>query len=356
MKLQKRLNLGLALVTGGLLLLALSVSACVFGPTGDEASTTKSMGVPNAVATVPNAWIPDAVEAIGPSIVQVSVRRSDGSGSGTGIVFDTDGSIVTNWHVVEGANEIGVILHTGKRLEASLLREDASLDLAILSVNAHELVPARFGNSGALRVGEDVISIGHAFGLSGGPSVSRGVVSALDRTVADGSGNVFEGLIQTDAAINIGGSGGALINSSGEVIGINVGTINVGTGANFALDINAVIDGANRLVALGERESPGYLGVGGVDVTPYLAFQNALPVSEGFGVRYVDPDSPAAAGFMIDDIIVGINDTPIRGKTDFTEFLRTHPRGTDIVVTAIRGAGESAVIMEIPVTLGAPGT
>ena len=101
--------------------------------------------------------------------------------------------------------------------------------------------------------------------------------------------------------------------------------------------------------------APSYLGVGGVDVTPYIAFQQALPVSEGFGVRYVDPDSPAAVGFKIHDIIVGIDDTPIRGKIDFTEFLRTHPRGTDIVVTAVRGAGEDAVIMEIPVTLGAPG-
>ena len=345
----------LAFVLGGLALIAVLGSACSSeAPAVDQTASTVSETQPVEVV-VPNAWIPDVVEATTPSIVQVSVRSADGVGSGTGIIFDADGSILTNWHIVSGANEISVILHTGETHPAALMREDSTLDIAVLAVDADNLAPARFGDSDALRVGEDVVSIGHAFGLSGGPSVSRGVVSALDRTVADGSGTIFEGLIQTDAAINVGSSGGALVNSVGEVVGINIGTIDVGQGANFAIDINTVVEGANRLVALGEREQPGYLGVGGVDVTPYVAFQRALPVSEGFGVRYVDPESPAAEGFQIDDIIVKIDDTPIRGKTDFTEFLRTHPDGTDIVVRTIRGAGDSAVIMEIPVTLGSPG-
>ena len=358
MDLKQRLTPILTLMTGGLVFLALAASACASptfsngSPSPTASSTMLQERDPNAL----NAWIPDVVEATEPSIVNVSVRRADGNGTGTGIVFDSDGSIITNWHVVEGAEEIEVTMHNGRIYEAMLLREDSSIDLAVLRLEEGNLTPATFGNSDALRVGEDVVSIGHAFGLSGGPSVSRGVVSALDRTVADRDGNIFEGLIQTDAAINLGSSGGALVNSSGEVIGIHIGTINVGQGASFALDINTAIAGASRLVSLGEREGPGYLGVGGVDVTPYLAFQQALPVSEGFGVRYVDPDSPAADDFRIHDIIVGIDNTPIRGKTDFTEFLRTHPRGTDIVVTAVRGAGDDAVIMEIPVTLGAPGT
>lgn len=356
MKLEHRINSGLVLAVCGLAVLVAFSFAC--DSQTPEANTPNVLGVTpeQTIQLSANNWIPDVVESTSPSIVQVSVRRADGIGTGTGIVFDSEGSIVTNWHVIEAANDISVVLHTGEELEASLLREDLSLDLAILSVDATSLTPATFGDSDALRVGEDVVSIGHAFGLSGGPSVSRGVVSALDRTVSDRSGNVFYGLIQTDAAINIGSSGGALVNASGEVIGINVGTIDIGQGANFALDINRVVDGATRLVTLGGREEPGYLGVGGIDVTPYLAFQRALPVSEGFGVRYVDPESPAADGFMVDDIIVSIDNTPIRGKTDFTEFLRTHPMGTEVVVTTIRGAGDSAVIMEIPVTLGTPGT
>ena len=354
-RLAQRIPLSLTLVIGSLALVVLLGIGCNSeAATSDQIAATLTEPETSNVE-VRNVWVPDVVEAITPSIVQVSVRRADGVGSGTGIIFDAGGAIVTNWHIVEGANEISVILHNGESLNAALMREDSTLDIAVLAVDAQDLAPAKFGDSGALRVGEDVVSIGHAFGLSGGPSVSRGVVSALDRTVADGSGTIFTGLIQTDAAINIGSSGGALVNSMGEVIGINVGTIDVGQGANFAIDINTVIEGANRLVALGERAQPGYLGLGGVDVTPYVAFQRALPVSEGFGVRYVDPESPAAAGFMIDDIIVKIDDTPIRGKTDFTEFLRTHPDGTDIVVRTIRGAGTSAVIMEIPVTLGSPG-
>ncbi len=356
MELKQRLTSSLAMAMVGMVLVAMAVSACASSTSSDGSTGSTSLAVTESETAAPNSWIPDVVDATAPSIVNVTVRRADGVGRGTGIVFDSDGSIITNWHVIEGAEEIEITSNVGTRYGASLLREDSTLDLALLQVDPEELTPATFGNSDVLRVGEDVVSIGHAFGLSGGPSVSRGVVSALDRTVADESGNIFDGLIQTDAAINLGSSGGALVNSAGEVIGINLGTINVGQGANFALDINAAVAGADRLVALGERESPGYLGVGGVDVTPYIAFQQALPVSEGFGVRYVDPDSPAAVGFKIHDIIVGIDDTPIRGKTDFTEFLRTHPRGTDVLVTAVRGAGDDAVIMEIPVTLGAPGT
>ena len=355
MRFSHRIRSSLALVIGSLAIIALLGTACNSGPSIVDQTASTVTDVQPADVVGPNPWIPDVVEATTPSIVQVSVRRADGVGSGTGIIFDAEGSIVTNWHIVAGANEISVILHSGETLPAALMREDSALDIAVLAVSAQDLVPAKFGNSDALRVGEDVVSIGHAFGLSGGPSVSRGVVSALDRTVADGSGTIFEGLIQTDAAINVGSSGGALVNSMGEVVGINIGTIDVGQGANFAIDINTVIEGTNQLVELGEREQPGYLGLGGVDVTPYVAFQRALPVSEGFGVRYVDPESPAAAGFMIDDIIVKIDDTPIRGKTDFTEFLRTHPDGTDVIVRTIRGAGDSAVIMEIPVTLGSPG-
>lgn len=354
MRLKDRIKSGAAVIAGGVVLLAILVSACdnnapatVESVIGEQAQTQGSR--------VTASWIPDVVEMVAPSIVQVSVRRAEGVGSGTGIVFDADGTIITNWHIVEGANEIDIVFPSGISLNAQLMREDSKLDLAVLLVDTNDLVPAEFGDSDALRVGEDVVSIGHAFGLSGGPTVSRGVVSALNRMVTGSDGNIFEGLIQTDAAINLGSSGGALINSEGEVVGINVGSLNVGQGANFALSINAVVDGTTRLVAQGEREDPGYLGVGGVDVTPYLAFQQALPVNEGFGVRYVDPESPAAAEFKVDDIIVSIDDTPIRGATDFTEFLRTHPDGTDIVVTAIRGIGDSAVVMEIPVTLGSPG-
>ena len=354
MRLKDRINSTAAWMVIGALLIALMAVGCDDSPTPED-STVVVKTEPAPTTSIAEPWVPQVVEATIPSIVQISIRRGDGIGGGTGIVLESDGTIITNWHIVEGADDISVILASGEELGASLMREDRLLDIAVLAVDSRDLVPAEFGDSDALRVGEDVVAIGHAFGLSGGPSVSRGVISALDRTVADPNGNIFEGLIQTDAAINVGSSGGALVNSAGEVVGLNVGTIDVGQGANFALEINTVLEGADRLVALGERQEPGYLGVGGVDVTPYLAFQRALPVSEGLGVRYVDPDSPAAADFKVDDIIVNIDNTPIRGITDFTEFLRTHPDGTEVVVTTVRGAGDTAQIMEIPVTLGSPG-
>ena len=355
MRLQNLIKSGAGSMLGGLFTLIILVSACTGGDTVAVQTVAVEITSSSVSTSRSDEWVPEVVAETTPSIVQVSVRRSDGVGNGTGIVLDASGKILTNWHIVEGANGISVELSSGQRIDASLMREDPTLDLAVLTVEAQGLVPAKFGDSSVLRVGQDVVSIGHAFGLSGGPSVSRGVVSALNRTVADANGNIFKGLIQTDAAINLGSSGGALLNAEGEVIGVNVGSLNVGQGANFALNINTVAEGADRLVALGEREQPGYLGLGGVDVTAYLAFQRALPVSEGFGVRYVDPESPAAADFQVDDIIVSIDDTPIRGVTDFTEFLRTHPDGTEVVVKAVRGAGDSAVVMEIPVTLGSPG-
>lgn len=303
--------------------------------------------------------IPEIVESISPSIVQIDVKRPDGEGFGSGIIYDSQGHIITNWHVIAGSTNIRVQDHRESTHNAAIVREDPQIDLAVIKINPAEttnLLPATFGDSEQLRVGEDVLVVGHAFGLSGEPSVSKGIISGLNRTVADQEGKVFTGLIQTDAAISLGSSGGPLINNKGEVVGINLGTINLGARVNFAIDGNSAAQGAQMLVSLGRRPDPGYLGVGGVEVNPRVASRFALPVDTGFGIRYVDPDSPAATEFKIDDVIVNIDDTPIRNANDFTEFLRTHPEGTDIVITAVRKEGDVALFMEIPITLSTPGT
>lgn len=303
--------------------------------------------------------IPEIVESISPSIVQIDVKRPDGEGFGSGIIYDSQGHVITNWHVIAGSTNIRVQDHREATHNAVLVREDPQIDLAVIKINPSEttnLSPATFGDSEQLRVGEDVLVVGHAFGLSGEPSVSKGIISGLNRTVADQEGKVFTGLIQTDAAISLGSSGGPLLNDKGEVVGINLGTINLGARVNFAIDGNSAEQGAQMLVSLGKRPDPGYLGVGGVEVNPRVASRFALPINTGFGIKYVDPDSPAATEFKIDDVIVNIDDTPIRNANDFTEFLRTHPEGTDIVVTAVRKEGDVALFMEIPVTLSTPGT
>ena len=300
--------------------------------------------------------IPEIVEAVEPSIVRVKARNSGSEGSASGLVYSTDGHILTNWHAVAGASQINIELPEYGELPATLVREDPRYDLAILRVEANGLHAAEFGDSDRLRVGEDVVSIGHALGFDGGPSVSRGIIGGLDRSVADQDGKLLTNLIQTDAAIDQGSSGGALVDSEGKIIGINIGLATAGRGANFALAANRAVESADDLVHLGERPPPGYLGVGGVDVTPYMALMRRLPVQSGFGVRYVDPDSPAATtDLMVDDIIVGIDNTVIRGQRDFTEFLKAHPEGADVVVTAVRPDAAGGTTLEISVTLASPG-
>lgn len=345
--------LGVALLSATVLLTSL---AC----RGADDSVTTALGE-NASPVQPEPpvqlTVPDIVDAVAPSIVRVTAQYPDRSGTASGLVFSAKGHILTNWHVVEGASRIDVQLNSGSEFPASLIREDPNIDVAILKVEADGLHAAEFGDSDALRVGEDVVSIGHSLGFGGGPSVSRGIISGLNRTVADANGRLLTSLIQTDAAIDQGSSGGALVNSQGKIIGLNVGLSATGQGANFALAANSAVASADLLVQLGKRPAPGYLGVGGVDVTPRLARALQLPVQSGFGVRYVDPDSPAAlTDLMIDDIIVGIDSTVIRDQRDFTEFLKTHPEGADVVVTAVRPTDRGGTTLEIPVTLASPGT
>jgi serine protease Do len=281
---------------------------------------------------------PQIVDLLRPSVVQIAVLKPGSRGVGTGVVFDVQGHILTNWHVVNGAANIQVSLASGDVLAASLFREDPVIDLAVIKVQKDSLRPAVFGDSNRLEVGEDVIAIGHALGLAGGPTVTRGVVSALNRTIVGAAGEELTGLIQTDAAINEGNSGGPLVNAHGEVVGLNTARVSGGFGIGFAININAAKETATRLIALGPPPPSGYLGAFGSDITPALAVLLGLPVSSGFGVEQVDPRSPAAvAGILIDDIIVGMNDTVIRGGTDLTEFLRKNPPGTKVRVRVIRG-------------------
>ncbi len=327
----------------------MEAEATVAGSDADEADASISvLGDASSIA--------DVVDAVSPAIVRVVAKRTGGDGIGTGIVYNTDGYVVTSWHVVSDASGIEVTTARGATFRASIVREDPALDLALLLVvrganDDQELIAAEFGDSDQLRVGDDVVAIGHAFGFSGQPSVSRGIVSGLDRAVADPNGRVFSGLIQTDAAISQGSSGGALVNGNGEIVGMSVGLINLDERLNLAFNANAVVESAGRLAALGMHPLPGYLGVGGTGITPYIAERRALPVGSGFEVRYVDPDSPAAAGLLVEDVIVKMNSTPIRSRTDFAEFLRNHPKGTDVVVTTVRKDGDDVMLMEIPITL-----
>ena len=284
--------------------------------------------------------VPDMIDFVHPSVVQVAVTVTGSTqpNVGTGIIYDDGGHILTNSHVVDRAQVIKVSMSNGEVMTALLLREDRVNDLAVLKIDAEGLVAARFGNSDELRVGEEVLAMGHALGLEGGPTVSKGVVSALDRAIVSSSGRQLSGLIQTDAAINEGNSGGPLVNLRGEVIGINSARMSAGEAVGFALNINAVRATAAMLIALGPLPPPGYLGAFGIDIRPALAAALGLPVRSGFGVTEVDENSPAAdAGIRNDDIIIRVDDQDIAGGADLNEFLRLHAAGEKVTVVVVRG-------------------
>ena len=288
---------------------------------------------PDALST------PDLVDLLKPSVVQIAVNFDRGRGVGTGVVLDSSGLILTNWHVVEDAKMITVAFDDGSIVEGEFFRRDPQLDLAIVRVDHSGLQPANFGDSEQLKIGEDVVAIGHALGLRGGPTVSKGVVSALDRTLVGHPRGDLTGLIQTDAAINEGNSGGPLVNMFGEVVGINTAKINIGDRIGFAINMNDAKAAAYSLIEQGPVPPPGFLGVGGIDVTRALAWAIGLPVSEGFGVTSIEPGSPAEeAGIELDDIIVQMNETVITDGQDLTEFLGEHPSGSSVKIVVVRDA------------------
>ena len=306
--------------------------------------------------TGPNLNTPDVVEAVKHWVVQIAVTvpGAPRPSVGTGIIFDRSGHILTNYHVVTRAEMIKVSLWNGEILTAQLFREDPQNDLAIIKIESDSLTPAVFGDSGALRVGEDVIAVGHALGLEGGPTVSKGVVSALERAIVSSSGRQLSGLIQTDAAINEGNSGGPLVNMRGQVVGLNSAKMGIGEGVGFALNINSVREKAERLISLGPPPPPGYFGAYGLDIRRALAAVLGLPVSAGFGVTEIDPGSPAdLAGIRVDDIVVQANDTPIQGGADLNNFLRLHTVGEEVQFTVIRGNNlRGFTLYRFDVTLG----
>lgn len=286
---------------------------------------------------VPRLSTADLVEQAAPSVVHIRVTTANGGGAtGTGVIFEDGGLIMTNRHVVQDAVEIRVSLADGRILAGEIIGLDSSIDIAVIKIDADDLPIATIGDSDIIRVGDDVVAIGHALDLPGGPTVSKGVVSALDRSLVDGA-EVISDLIQTDAAINPGNSGGPLLNVLGEVIGINTAKIPTGDGIGFAIEINIAHAVAVRLVSQ-SAVKPGFIGFAPLDITPTLADQLALPVLRGVGVVSVVPGSPADGVLEVDDIIIQIDDTAIPDTLALEQFLRANPAGTVIEITFFRGS------------------
>jgi S1-C subfamily serine protease len=297
-----------------------------------------------------------AAERVSPSVVHIVVRRQvrnrqgreqDAGGSGSGFIFAPDGYILTNSHVVHGANEIEVTLADGRRIRGQPVGDDPDTDLAIVRISASGLVPARLGDSAALRVGQLVIAIGNPYGFQ--YSVTAGVVSALGRSLRAVTGRLIDNVIQTDAALNPGNSGGPLINARGEVVGVNSAMILPAQGICFAIPINMAKYLAVPLIRDGHvRRS--YLGVGGqnVPILRRLVRYHELPVNSGVLVISVEPGSPGQrAGVREGDIIVAFDEHPISSIDDLLRLLTEGEIGARARLTLLRHV-EKIVLEVVP--------
>jgi S1-C subfamily serine protease len=289
-------------------------------------------------------------EKLSPAVVNIDVtveqkgRIAKGSitpfpskGSGSGIILAPDGFILTNSHVVHGAKKIEVTLNDGRAYSARMIGEDPQTDLAVIRIDdAFDLPMAQLGDSKKLKVGQLVIAIGNPYGFQ--CTVTAGVISALGRSLRTQSGRLIEDIIQTDAALNPGNSGGALVDSRGHVIGVNTAVILPAQGICFAIPINTAKHVAALLITNG-KVSRGYLGIGGQLRPLHRSWVRALDLSSETGVLVisVSPGSPAArAGLQEGDIILTLGDHPMTGVDDIHRFLTEYPAHVTYPVTILR--------------------
>ena len=340
-------------------------SACSSG-SSSKAPTAAAGDTPPAVSTsVTSAGSPapairrdgglttvQIVEKLAPSIVRVQTegatldifgRTTPGGGVGTGVIIDTAGHIVTNNHVVtlgggtRPADRITVTFADQSTASATIVGRDQAIDLAVLKVDAPNLVPAAFGDSTALQVGQDVVAIGFALDLKGGPTVTRGVLSAKGRTI-DEQPYTINDAIQTDAGINPGNSGGPLVNANGEVIGINTAIIQGAQSIGFSISVALVKPAIQDLIDRG-RIDRAYLGVGTVDVTASIAKSFNLPVSKGIAITAVGKGTPAeAAGLRQNDVIVKIDGQDVSNNGSLLAILAKRRAGDTVPVEYYRGS------------------
>jgi S1-C subfamily serine protease len=282
-----------------------------------------------------------AVRKLGPSVVNIEVRGDrrgspSGAGSGSGFIFTPDGFLVTNSHVVHNASEIIVTLHDGRRFQAQRIGDDPDTDLAVARIEGANLTPAKLGESKSLRVGQLAIAIGNPFGFQ--YTVTAGVVSALGRSLRSVTGRLLDDVIQTDAALNPGNSGGPLANWRGEVIGVNTAMILPAQGICFAIAIDTAKFVAARLIRDG-KISRGYLGIAGATVTlnRRLTRLNRLDASTGVLIMSVEPGGPAQkCGLRPKDIILEYDGVPISGVDALQRVLSERPIGLPAKLTVLR--------------------
>jgi putative serine protease PepD len=292
-----------------------------------------------------NSSVAKAANVIAPSVVTIDSVSSTGESVGTGVIVTSDGEILTNQHVVDGAKEVRVRLSGGTDpIIADVLATDASNDLGLIKLrNTTGLTAATFANADSIAVGDPVVAVGYALALDGGPSVTSGIISALNRTLQMDDETFLNGLIQTDAAISSGNSGGPLINMSGQVVGINSAVANgdANSAANnigFAIGVAEVQRVAKILhdQANGVEREQGFLGI---------SLGSRDDGGSGAVIGEVTAGSPAAkAGVRVKDIVLAVNGQPITGDTSLVAIIRDSAPGEKITITVERGGKKQDLI------------
>jgi S1-C subfamily serine protease len=288
-------------------------------------------------------------EKVSPSVVNIDVNKgSNGQqpmrsrfpnerrGSGSGFIFTPDGYILTNSHVVHGTSKVEVMLSDGREFKAQLVGDDPATDLAVIRIDGSNLTPANLGDSQSIRVGQVVIAIGNPYGFQ--TTVTAGVISALGRSLRTDTGRLVDNVIQTDAALNPGNSGGPLITSRAEVIGVNTAVILPAQGICFAIASNTAKWVASRLMKDG-RVKRSVIGVGGQDTSLHrrLVRFHDLPAENGVLVVSIEPNSPAQrAGVIEGDVIVGFAEQPVVRIDDLHRLLTEERVGKRSALMIIR--------------------
>ncbi len=294
---------------------------------------------------------------VSPAVVQIKVKKPGvqkggrGKGqplsTGSGFIISSDGFVVTNSHVVSQSTRIGVVLQDGREMPAKLIGDDPATDVAVVQINAHNLRSIRFGNSDQLQVGQIAVAIGNPYGFQ--YSVTTGVVSALGRTLRSESGRLIDDVIQTDAALNPGNSGGPLVDSHGNVIGVNTAVILPAQGLCFAVSSNLAEYVVGNLILKGKVRR-GYIGIAGqtVPLAPRLVNQHQLKVKSGVLVQNVEPDGPAYnSELQKGDIIVGFYEKTIHSIDDLHKLLDEKEINRKVALTVLR-SGKKIQLAVVP--------
>jgi S1-C subfamily serine protease len=329
-------------------------------PAASVTSVAPSGGLAVAVRDVAKEVKPAVVQVTNEvALNQLNPSNVVPAGVGSGIIYDAQGYILTNNHVVEGAQKLVVSLPDGRSFPATLVGRDPRTDVAVVQISGDNLPVAELGDSSQLEVGDWVIAIGNALALPGGPTVTAGVVSALGRAISEpsssgGAGPFLFDLIQTDAAINPGNSGGPLVNLQGQVVGLNTlggGQTSAGVqtqGIGFAVSIATAKDIAAQLVQTGQAIHP-YVGISYIPLNASIAAQLGINQTQGIVVGEVVSGSPAdQAGVQVQDVITAVDDQSLVGESDFARIVGQHRPGDTITLTVLRGSQQ----LSLQVTLG----